>query len=132
MTIFDTLLKLYGNRYIATIQFSNIARELAEATNNVLSHSEAINALLTSKLPKLHTPEQVTANRKSVIINYVLDTTSIISNNEVRASIVNSVLKSIDANNLVYKYNKSLNPYDCIRVRIWCRLIYDNLICGGT
>lgn len=124
---FQLLVEKFGSTYKATVYLMRKSRMLADKTDNLILHSEAITWALRGEKPGVlkdldHLPKRV--DYKNLYIDEIL---SYVDDKDVCQSVRDSFYYSRKAKNLVYIYDKVLEPTRQARVRILVRLIWYEL-----
>lgn len=122
--VFQELSEQLGSSFAATMYIAAEARKLAESYDNVISHSEALNWVVTGVRPtildRINVTEIHTDTSKLDILNYIDD-------EEVKAAVRCSYEASCRSRNLVYEYNQVSDESRQTRIRVITRLIWYGL-----
>lgn len=126
---FEEIVKLCnGSRYAATMLVAKDARKLAEYFDNVITHAEALDWIISGIVPK------IISNYKEIIQlrdnGYLNVASSILSNVEdeaVKQSVIESIKRSKQEDHLIYFYEEVYDVPRQARIRILVRMIWHKL-----
>ena len=124
---FEELCNSLGNRYLAVNFIANNARYLANNTNNVILHSEAVSWSILGDKPKILNKYKSIFNNRDYLESLISTTTQYIDNNYIKQSVRQSIYTSNQRHHLVYAYHNKLDDNDRIRVRILTKIIWYKL-----
>lgn len=116
-----------GNVYKAVNLVAKLARQKAEATNNLVLHSEAISWVLTSETPQILNEVSNPKDCASYSTAYISDVLSYIDDIQVCDAVRTSLKHSKKEHHLIYLYRDVSDEHRRARVRVLTRMIWYNL-----
>ena len=116
-----------GNPFEAALLWASKAESLRKASCGVLSAKEALQGALTGELPSdVNNRIPAVKAQSAYVKKYVELATRDIDDSDVRLSVMRSIAMSFDQHELIYVYSKNLSDGECSRVRVLCRMIWNN------
>ena len=117
-----------GSRYSATVFVSRLARQLVAKYQDVISFAEALTWILSGEVPKnVLQYRQILRRREERFLGYAKDTLSTIWDEDVKQSVLESLVRSRKAGHLIYHYEGVYDSYRQSRVRILTRKIWNEI-----
>lgn len=115
-----------GDKFAAVRCIAKSARKLAKESEYAILDSSALAAILRKKHPK--DIERRIKNLKDTEADRVLDNIlDYINDMDVLESVIASMKESVKNRNLVYVYNEIKSEDTRARVRILCKIIWEDL-----
>ena len=129
--VFDEYTKKYGSPFAACNAISSEARKRAEATNNLVMHSEAISWVLSGVEPVIIQTyaRQQRKYHSSLCISITQSVLDLVGDTEVKRAVEASIRESRRKKHLLYMYKDITDIYKQGRVRVLCNIIWDKLQC---
>ena len=121
-----------SNIFESINDWSRKANTLCEKSYNRLSKSESLSSILERKLPDdidKRIPVQYSDSR--YVNKYIKEATTYIDDVDVKRSVINSMYISTKKSNLLFVYVGGLTNSQKSRVRIICRMIWNDLFLKG-
>lgn len=129
----DIYLSGTDNIFEAINTYANDANNLKQVYHNRISSSEALNSVLTNELPENINKRRLVAETEFNYINvYIKEELSQIDDLRIRQSVQESLITSRDAHNLLFIYHSDLSLCERSRVRIICKMVWNNLYPKGV
>lgn len=116
-----------SNIYDKSRIYARFARRLAEETDNLISHSEAMMWALYNITPPPLIRKQKSETQEQVIAKYIKEELELVYDEDVIISVTKTIIESVKHNFLLYTYNEGLNEWSKPRVRILSRIIWDKI-----
>lgn len=124
----DYFIQKYGSRYSATVFVAKEARRLAEKYDNVITHAEALSWVLSNKTPEsVKQYNKVKEKRSQKDLQYANYYLSSIQDEDVKASVVESLKLTKKAGHLIYQYKNVYDKYRQSRIRILTNKLWDEM-----
>ena len=127
MSVFQDCVDKLGDVYSATIYIAKEARRRAEATDNLLLHSEAISWVITGEKPSILSTVDNLPTKDNYIQSQVNETLKYIDDLGVAESVKLSINSSISNKHLIYIYKDVPNDHQQARVRVLTNMLWYNL-----
>lgn len=127
-TQFNKYVKACGSKFAAIMYVSKLARRRMKAVDNCIPESKALLWIVTGiEPPAVAEWRDAKAHRVDRIESYVEDRINYIDDIDVRKAVARSIEQSKQANHLIYRYQGVPDTCRRARVRILCRMIWDEL-----
>lgn len=128
--LYNDILDKYGSPYAAVMCIAKTARNIAESCDNAISHSSALNWVVTGDTPKnLLRPEAHMSYRDRCYSN-ALDRLNYVDDLAVKESVFCTILNSREEGHLIYSYKDNLSDSQKSRVRILSNIIWEEANTG--
>jgi hypothetical protein len=129
--IFEEYVNRYGSVFGACNAIAFKARKRAEATDNLVMHSEAISWVLSDVEPLIIQDFAQTRRKycSSVCISVTQSVLDLVNDTEVKDAVEASIKESRRKKHLLYIYKDISDIYKQGRVRVLCNIIWDKLQC---
>lgn len=125
-SVFNEYSEYCGNSFEAIRIISNCGRLLAEGYNNRITHSQALNWVVTGTIPNclLQSNSKVTLELDRVS-NIISDNLEYVDDKDIRISVNRTIIDYLETRHLVYQYQEALDDFQKSRVRVLCNMIVD-------
>ena len=113
----------YGSEYAAAYYVAKEARRRAEAYDNRILHSEAIDWVMSGNCPK-----SILQARQRSYDKIIFEKLSMIKDQNIKISVSISVACSLQSHHLIYIYKNVSDKYQQSRVRVLTKKLYYELL----
>lgn len=128
-TEFNKYVDAFGSNFAAINYVAQVARRRRQSVHNCILESQALAWVVTGIEPKgiqeYYAQLKLLKQRKQM---YVDDRLLYIDDIDVRNAVKVSIHESQQAHHLIYSYKDVTDTYQQARVRILCRMIWDELL----
>ena len=125
---FEKYVEAFGNIFAAINYVSDVARRRRNRVYNCISESQALTWVVSGIEPKdLYKNYKLRLQYLHRIDLYIEDRLCYIEDADVRDAVASSIAISQENRHLIYKYNSIEDEYIQARVRIICRMIWDEI-----
>ena len=124
---FNDISKHFNSIYDAVFYVGHKAHAYANKTNNAISHSEAITAVLFNNTDI--NVKQVKSSKVKLpwYMSYIDMRLSTVSDDIVRICATQSIVESVKHNYLIYLYKDGMSLEQMSRVRVLTNMIFDDI-----
>ena len=127
-TKFNQYEKACGSKFAAIMYVSKLARHRMKLVDNCIPESKALLWIVTGiEPPAVIAWRDNQARKADRVESYVQDRIYYIEDTEIRTAVEYSIEQSKLAKHLIYRYKSISDPYKKARVRILCKMIWDEL-----
>lgn len=127
-TIFNNYVNAFGSKFAAIMYVSKLARKRRKECEYCITESQALAWVISGVEPievsLWRSREKEREDAKTLCMQ---DRIMYIEDKLIRDAVEVSINLSLEAGHLIYRYKGLSNPYQKARVRIICRMIWDEL-----
>jgi len=124
--IIEKYTNILGSKYAAIMYVAKTSRKIAEENNNVISHSSALNYVVTGERPKILDSKIDLRSYEDKVFDNALDILKYVDDEDVCKAVVSSIEESRKLLHLIYVYKNVDDDPRMSRIRILCRLIWED------
>lgn len=125
-SVFNEYSEYCGNSFEAIRIISNCGRLLAEGYNNRITHSQALNWVVTGNIPScLFREDSSTTLELNRVLSVISDNLEYVDDKDIRTCVNRTIIDYLETRHLVYQYQESLDDFQKSRVRVLCNMILD-------